>query len=118
MSLFLLSCADGGNVYNHLREQEVGRFHKVNYTNETNDVGKADTQGVYEHLNNNLLSRYCIGEFTEEEEYYAQLETRSIVEKNPSLCDSLPEEPLVFICDGEEIVYYSKNRCKAYFIEG
>ena len=115
--IFLGACEIEGGVYDHLQSQEIGKIHKVDFVNETNDVGTADNTTVFKHLQANLLEGYCSGKFSEEEKNYFELEKRAIIEFDPNVCDELPEEPLVYTCDNQEIVYYSRERCYNYFME-
>ncbi len=114
---FLVACEGGGNVYNHLQKEEVGKIHVVNYVNETNDVGQANNQSVYEHLQENLQSNHCKGIFTQEEQGYQAIELQAYATFNDSLCDELPLEPLIFTCNGLKETYYSKERCQNFFSE-
>lgn len=114
LAILLVGCMDdGGSVYNHLKQQEVGKFH--GYADSGN-YSENDT--VYDTLNDNLceLSPHCCGEFTETEIYYKDMERRAVVENNLALCDNLPDEELVVECENEDsYIFYSKTRCKEEF---
>lgn len=115
--LLLASCnEDGGNVYNHLKNQEAGNLHKTGLFNNEDDAGNATQEGVYDHMNDNLcnINPHCCNDFSIEEENFAELETRAVVEKDATLCLSLPDEPLIVSCPYEEdYIYYSKRKCLA-----
>ncbi|MCF7799081.1 hypothetical protein K9M74_04195 [Candidatus Woesearchaeota archaeon] len=113
---FITACDIEDGVYDHLQNQEVGTLHKVDFVNETNDEGSADEKGVFEHLQENLANDYCMGRFTKEEQAFFELEQQAYIEFNPNVCDKLPVEPLVFTCDGQEIIYYSQERCYSFFM--
>lgn len=115
--LVLSACGgDTGNVYSHLQEQNL-----IVDNYDSNKSGK-DTViegGVFENLQYNFnekeLERLCSGNYTEEEISFYEAEQYAISEEDMSICNKLPGDPLIFTCDGVETIYYSKNRCIAYF---
>lgn len=112
--LFLTACEGEGIVYTHLQQQDVGALHSANASN---NATVNTSPGVFEHLQNNLADDYCMGRFSEEEKQYFKREQQAYIEFDPNICDELPQEPLVFTCDGQEIIYYSQERCYDFFME-
>ena len=129
---FVACNADGGSVYNHLQNQDIIKGEDSNIVDNSNssDVDEEFIEGgVFEHLSDEniiiegdsemieevVLQDYCEGIFSEFETSNHDLEQQAVVEQNSDLCLSLPDEPLVFDCDGVEHIYYSKDRCLAYF---
>jgi hypothetical protein len=110
--IFLSACGeyDTGNVYSHLQNQNVIVDNSKDEVNTQQTLDESETEAF-----NQEIQRLCSGEYTQEEEQFRILEQDAIAQQNELLCEELPDTPLVFFCEGKEIIFYSKDRCLAYF---
>jgi len=108
--LMLTGCfPDGGSNFQHLQDQDPATFRSLR-----DNTSSEQNISAFEHLNDNLctLDRYCCDEFTDDEIFYKEIETRAIIERNIELCYDLPLDELFVDCPGEEpYIYYSQQRC-------
>lgn len=116
---------DGGNVLNHLNNQDPGGFHD-------GDAAEADDDEagtILDQLGDNLIKenesdnmstvpRSTCTSITKKDIGAKELERRAIAESNRTLCEWLPNAPLILDCaGGSPEVVYSKARCLSYFGE-
>lgn len=114
--LVLLSgCYEGrGYAYEHLNNQDPGALRTERPQRAEVSPGNETIGGVYEHLNKNLcgLQPECCGDFSSQDQWYAELQERAAIEQNPELCNNLPDEAFIVDCPGElPYTYYDKTTC-------
>jgi len=117
----LTACySERGYAYRNLNDYVPGKVHS-SYTNNDSVLTENETVGIggnYKHLNNNLcdLNPHCCGDFTSQEIWYKDLETRATVEQNVDLCYQIPKDDLIVDCPNEKpYLFYSQARCLSAF---
>ncbi|MFW5866117.1 MAG: hypothetical protein ACOCU6_03425 [Nanoarchaeota archaeon] len=108
LSILAVSCGDyESSTYNHLNNQQL----VLDNSSSSRDA----ESGVYDNLNENLceLKPYCCNHFSGDQMHYREMQLQAIAESDPSLCEVIPEEPLVVEdCPQEEdYIYYNKTYC-------